>query len=228
MGDNNRYFAEFTRSLREETGDDNPENFIYYGGDTGRHLNYWDLHTRGQIESPPRQDTCLCGHHIQEQCYIKHKDSGKILICGNCCIKRYIPAANRQRMCSVCKQPHKNKKNNLCNECREDHLHECTNCRRFFKNPWVKSEEECICWTCREKPCEGGCGKLTDLGIKCPECKFQHFNCKCCKANNTSNSSGFCTNCENTRKRKCKTCKTNSHLLKWKCCYQCYIKDRPF
>jgi hypothetical protein len=212
---NNRFFENFKESLRKLTSDDNPDHYIYCGGDHGRHLNYWRIFRENhKIDPPTFSDTCLCGHYpIHNQCYLQHEGSGKIIACGNCCIKRFIPPEKRNRTCEICKCPHKNRKDNLCSECREE-WHKCIKCEKLCDIHYS------ACFVCRLAPCEGGCGQMTDLGVKCNTCRNKP--CKVCK-NNTSNSSGFCTNCENTVKRKCKTCEINKHFLKWKCCYYCYV-----
>jgi hypothetical protein len=85
----------------------------YCGGNTGRHHNYWKLCCPNQ-ELPEHMDRCVCDHPIEENCYIT--DGPTILVLGNCCIKKFIPKSGRT--CQKCGEPHKNRKNNLCNRCR--------------------------------------------------------------------------------------------------------------
>ena len=61
-------------------------------------------------------NTCICGHDISENCYIT--DGNIIIVLGNCCIRKYLPKTQCGRTCRICKQPHKNRKNNICNKCR--------------------------------------------------------------------------------------------------------------
>ena len=212
---NNRFFENFKKALKELTSDDNPEHYIYYGGNHGSHLNYWMIICGNRGVKPPQfSDTCLCGHPIYNQCYIKHEASGKIIVCGNCCIKRFIPPQKRHRTCENCMHPHKNRRDNLCSGCRE-YWHSCFDCKQLCDKRYT------VCLTCRLSPCEGGCGQMTDRGRKCEACRNKPCKFKLCKIN-TSNNSGFCTTCENTVKRKCKTCGINKHLLKWNCCFECY------
>jgi len=236
----NHYFQIFKNSLNKETNDNNPTNYIYYGGDKGSHLTYWNMATaRKNIEKPPHTTKCLCGHQIQENCYIKHIKTGKILVCGNCCIKRFLPTEQRGRTCDRCQKPHRNRNINLCNECKVE-WHNCEICAKLCSKECgnlcfecrtrpcevcgkrIPNEYGTICFQCRQKPCEGGCGKFILDGGKCYECRQPL--CKCCKKYRTDDIRGFCDLCLNNRKRKCKICKNNSHLLKYKCCYSCYLK----
>jgi hypothetical protein len=114
--ENNRYYKQFISYLEACTGDINVVNYRYAGGDTGRHANYWRTMGRTKAEMPPHKNICACGHEIDENCFIEHKSSGKLIVLGNCCIKRYIPDSGRT--CERCGDPHKNRKDNRCNSCR--------------------------------------------------------------------------------------------------------------
>ena len=63
-------------------------NWKYCGGNTGRHLKYFKLCCKND-DLPDKVDECVCGHHINENCYIT--DGERILVLGNCCIKKFIP-----------------------------------------------------------------------------------------------------------------------------------------
>jgi hypothetical protein len=73
------------------------------------------LSFQNQKSLPEYDNKCICGHFIQENCYIT--DGENILIWGNCCINRFIEKSGRT--CSNCNQSHRNRKNNLCNKCRD-------------------------------------------------------------------------------------------------------------
>jgi hypothetical protein len=100
--------------------------FYYAGGriymrDDGiitneRHAKYWDLRY-GNKERPEYKDECICGKYIQNNCYITDDDN-LFLIIGNCCIKKFIPKDKQGRTCGICKSPHRNRKDNFCNNCR--------------------------------------------------------------------------------------------------------------
>lgn len=85
----------------------------YCGGNRSRHLNYFKLCCPDD-DIPEHTDKCACGHHISENCYIT--DGVRILVLGNCCIKRFIPKA--KRTCERCDKPHRRTKYNLCFDCQ--------------------------------------------------------------------------------------------------------------
>jgi len=88
-------------------------NWKYCGGRTGRHLKYFKLCCKDD-DLPEQKNECVCGHHIEENCYIT--DGEQILVLGNCCIKKFIPKSSRT--CEDCGNPHKNRNVNKCNKCR--------------------------------------------------------------------------------------------------------------
>tara|TARA_B100000900_G_scaffold381601_1_gene368177 strand:- start:958 stop:1527 length:570 start_codon:yes stop_codon:yes gene_type:complete len=71
----------------------------------------------------PHKDNCVCGHDIINNCYItnnfKKFDLNCILILGSCCVKKFIPEGKKKR-CINCNESHQNRKDNICNDCRED------------------------------------------------------------------------------------------------------------
>ena len=86
----------------------------YCGGRTGRHLNYFKLCFPNE-ELPDKVNECVCGHYIEENCYITNGDG--ILILGNHCIQKFIEKSSRT--CEDCGEPHKNRKDNRCHNCRK-------------------------------------------------------------------------------------------------------------
>ena len=106
-------------------------DWVYSGGNQGRHLRYWKLRTKGE-EIPDLDDHCVCGHYIKENCYIENsKDPNDIIVLGNCCIKRFLPKEASGRTCEKCRRPHRNRKDNLCNACRK--LGFCKSCQTPVK-----------------------------------------------------------------------------------------------
>lgn len=91
--------------------------WCYCGGNQGSHHNYFKIYFNNMVELPYQERQCVCGHHIVENCYITNGED--ILVLGNCCIKRFLPKDKSGRTCRLCKKPHKNRKNNLCHDCRE-------------------------------------------------------------------------------------------------------------
>ena len=107
------------------------EEFKYVGGDgmtrsldkkristpqQEAHMRYFKL-IYGNTPYPEHTTECWCDTQIIENCYIARKtDTNQVLIWGNCCIKRFMISAGRT--CESCQAPHKNRKYNLCNDCK--------------------------------------------------------------------------------------------------------------
>lgn len=105
------------------------EEMIYFGGDTGKHEEYF-IEMCGifglddQLARPDEKDQCICGVGIEENCYIVFEDdpSGREktqLVIGNCCIKRYIKEEKRSKVCFNCDTRHTNYKSSYCDSCRK-------------------------------------------------------------------------------------------------------------
>jgi len=102
----------------------------YCGGNSGRHLKYFKLSCPND-DLPEQADECVCGHHIEENCYIT--DGIEILILGNCCIKKFVPKSSRT--CEICEKPHKNRIVNRCAECR---VGRCDGCGKYCDESYKK------------------------------------------------------------------------------------------
>jgi hypothetical protein len=61
------------------------------------------------------------------------------VVLGNCCIKRFIPKDLASKTCSVCKKPHRNRRVDKCNGCRDDL---CITCNRPYSGRGL------YCWNC--------------------------------------------------------------------------------
>ena len=104
-------------------------NWKYCGGRTGHHLNYFKLCFKNN-KLPDIVNECVCGHHIEENCYIT--DGKEILVLGNCCIKKFISKSSRT--CDNCGEPHKNRIVNRCNNCRKGICDDCDKkCNEIYK-----------------------------------------------------------------------------------------------
>lgn len=128
------------------------KNYYYCGGTyTGHRRNYFMLKFNRE---PPKdfnvggskyQSKCSCETPIKEQVFVYDKKryekniaEGRdgfyypegiapvLLVIGNECIKRECP--NAGRLCDECNAPHKNRKDNLCNDCRNPKV--CITCRK--------------------------------------------------------------------------------------------------
>lgn len=94
----------------------------YAGGNKNRHLNYFKMMFPTK-NIPKEKEKCICGHSIQENCYITDKNHKYILVLGNCCIKRFL--TNSGRTCEECGSHHQNRKLNLCNVCKVGICYDC-------------------------------------------------------------------------------------------------------
>jgi hypothetical protein len=124
------------------------ENYKYCGGDGGNkekssHYNYWVLQF-GDKDFPYKEFECICGHDIVENCFMVDKTRKKFIHMGNCCIKRFMPENKSSRTCELCEEPHKNRKDNLCYDCRETY-NRCVICKEYFEFDDKKHEycDEC-------------------------------------------------------------------------------------
>lgn len=106
----------FYENLKKRTGDGDPNNYCYAGGRVGRHLSYTVTQGLARETFPKETEKCVCGHKIKENCFLKHKPTGELIVVGNCCIKRYVPDCGRT--CELCGIKHSNRKDNLCKTCR--------------------------------------------------------------------------------------------------------------
>jgi len=117
-------FDLFKKGLKEKynlTYEDVKDNWRYCGGDKKSHFNYWKLVYKDK-ELPKKENTCVCSHYIQENCYIT--DGNNILVVGNCCIKAFVVKCNRT--CENCGETHRNRKVNKCNNCKEKLCIKCS------------------------------------------------------------------------------------------------------
>lgn len=118
----------FINGLKEMGYDflDVKENWKYYGGNKNQHLRYYRMITDDPL--PEHGNRCVCNHKIKENCYITNPAETELMIIGNCCIKKFID--NKGRTCSNCRKPHRNRKDNLCNSCRN--AKKCRGCSKIL------------------------------------------------------------------------------------------------
>lgn len=111
--------------------------FKYAGGDSGCHHNYFIM---CDITAPEKMEECVCGHSIIKNCYIHSEERDQTLVLGTCCIKRFIPKGKQGRTCSECGDPHRNRKVNKCNGCRQG---SCDRCGKGIEYQYK------VCWGCQ-------------------------------------------------------------------------------
>lgn len=127
------------KSLQELVPDSTVDDWVYVGGNQGTRLDYWRQKYPDR-DPPELLDKCSCGHKIQENCYIMYEE--KIAIVGSCCIKRYLPKENRGKTCSICGIAHRNRKNDLCNNCRKFAIQfECDYENKSFEYVYINHKD---------------------------------------------------------------------------------------
>ena len=176
----------FITGLKEDYGmtDDEvldvEQNWFYCGHrndngveyDAGRLFRYYFP----REEFPEFSKSCVC----RQRLLVRNDwitDSKEVLIIGQCCKDMFI--VNRLKTCLICKQSHRNRSDNYCNECRDKIKREKVMCR--CGNKKKEFESECQdCYILSEK-CK--CGKKKRGGFK------QCYNCfKGVSNNKTANN----------------------------------------
>lgn len=91
-------------------------DWYYAGGEQGKHLNYYKKLTC--LSTLPRHlNHCVCGHHIKHNCYVTN--GTQVLVMGNCCVARFVKP-KPESLCEKCGCKHRNRKNNICSDCRKN------------------------------------------------------------------------------------------------------------
>lgn len=96
------------------------DNWVYCGGDGGRNesdLVYF-MQNFPLSRKPRHENMCICTQEIKNNFYITNKDKSRIEIIGCDCADKFLKNG-RKKTCSMCGDVHKNRLNNLCNECRK-------------------------------------------------------------------------------------------------------------
>jgi len=145
----------------------------YCGGNCGSRINkFYKMFPN--IELPEYRNKCVCEHDIQENCYVTDHERKHIYVIGNCCIRRYLPNGTKS-ICELCKACHKNRKSNLCNNCRI----KCKYCKITI------NKDENYCDVCKDlMECKSDPNNA--IVIKnCQHCELEYVNtnkpfCKRC------------------------------------------------
>lgn len=142
--ENNTLTKKFIKGIAEHNlTKDELVGWKYCGGSgEKRHRKYYKLTFPHAEGFPLSVNNCVCGHHIMENCYITNENKTRILILGNCYIKKFISKSGRT--CEVCGESHKNRKSNVCNKCR------CV-CKECGKNVGSVLEDR-LCFKCTLGP----------------------------------------------------------------------------
>ncbi|KAJ3025836.1 hypothetical protein HDV00_012387 [Rhizophlyctis rosea] len=107
---------------------------------------------------------CICTHSIVENCFVENVNDGRTLIIGNCCIRRFFPEGEREKMedflkaekrktrdCTVCKIRYQKEEHpNMCEKCREVNR-KCDSCDNVYRCKEDERKWKKLCGTCLEK-----------------------------------------------------------------------------
>lgn len=78
--------------------------------------HYWD-----DEPMPESCSRCVCDQHgLRYNCFIT--DGHQVVVVGRVCLKQFLPRQAKgmtSHLCEDCMKPHRNRKDNYCNECRE-------------------------------------------------------------------------------------------------------------
>jgi hypothetical protein len=205
----------FLKGLREKyelTANDLVEQEYKYAGGTldvsnPQHFRYWEmiLRQKPNLKKPSYQRKCICDHEIINNCYIINKEDN-ILVLGNCCIKKFVEKS--KRTCGWCGKEHRNRKYNLCNECKvmackicgdkkeASYYNHCRKCSEEIRKRRFERQENV------ERKCNGD-GECFDSNrlIKLFECEYKCELKHCSECNNSipelikNNYKGVCMKC---------------------------------
>jgi hypothetical protein len=173
----------YLNRLKRILGDLN--DWIYAGGNRGSKLKYFNQNY--EMINCKYKNYCVCGHVIIENCYIFNKKTGQLKVLGNCCIKRYLPKNNQKKTCKKCNNAHKNRLNNLCNNCRIKYLCKCGNEKELEKEKCFKCLTICKCGN-----------KKKEVYKNCWNCYIKTID-KCNCGNNKKIKHENCWNCYNEK-----------------------------
>ena len=126
------------------------EKYQYAGNDKDRNTN--GKKTRYEVlfgkdaKYPTHVDNCICGQRIKNNCFITTHEKDHIITLGNCCIRRF---EGRVKKCDICKKIHRNRKDNICNDCRKQKENAkiciiCNKKEKFIKNIQDNKCRECM------------------------------------------------------------------------------------
>lgn len=205
---------------------DDINKFIYYGGDFGSHLNYFNNIIKITNErKPDPSNKCACGHDIVNNAYVKHKNTNEISVVGSCCINKFMTKDQKSRKCVFCNKNHKNNKNSICNECRKIY---CNFCNKLCNK---KICDICDMYHNNKKKCKRCNTLFKDEKLDyCKECKkkcyyhneyhidnINHDFCRYCGECYYDNiKHKNCSLCQKCYKNKCEDCKNIINFGKYK------------
>ena len=103
------------------------ESFKYAGNNKDERGIKIFYMTFGHHNYPEYSLTCLCNTNITNNYYVTNNKKEIILVMGKCCIKQFVKTGTKL-LCEICNEPHKNRLQNRCNECKNKNL--CIDCKK--------------------------------------------------------------------------------------------------
>ena len=170
--------------LSEQEAESSP--FRYCGGDTNpSDIRYYRL-IFPDTPLPEKQHACVCGHHIENNCYITNTDRTILAILGSCCIKRFW--GTKSRHCENCDATHTNRLMNRCNACLKIYREEQ---KTKAKEEWREEIEE------GQDILEEYSELSSRLGIR--TIKAKKYRCSMCLECKNKKPFLFCSSCEKAK-----------------------------
>jgi len=109
-----------------------------FAGDDNKGFSYFKTLFPDK-DLPEHKEKCVCSVNIKRNSFITNGTD--LLVLGACCVKKFTLTGTK-RTCRLCKEPHKNRSNNLCNGCRVK-FNSCDVCDKIIKQPY-KSCYKCF------------------------------------------------------------------------------------
>ena len=178
----------FVEVKKSTVGKKSKINHLSYIGDSeiGRNVNVGAGTITCNYDGVKKSKT-----KIKHNEYMWSDERKHIRIVGRCCILRFGADGKTHRTCGFCSTPHKNRSNNLCNDCRGKVCPKCCKvkltlghhvmCYKCFKKNNGNCEEE------QKSRCVV-CGVLTKGYRRCYTCHRKHQK----KNADISNTMGLC------------------------------------
>lgn len=128
-----QHLHNFKEGVKEIVGEERVHEVMttwtYAGGqsdddsltDAKKHINHYEKikHTLRVLPPFPCLNNCVCGHWIVVNCYIVSPDKTELIVCGSCCIKKFVD--NKfNKTCETCNEFHKSRKDNFCKKCQKN------------------------------------------------------------------------------------------------------------
>ena len=116
-----------------------------------------------------QESSCICTHPIMENCYVKSKITGKVLVVGSKCVQNFFPKTTWEKAHEFIKQEKRK-------------TFDCERCDKRY----VKDEDKSLCLTCRKRwkkcidsetnpnCCKGIFFIKVDWYPRCPPCHFKN------------------------------------------------------